>query len=209
MAYDKDDAEALPDNAGRLQNGPRTCEPRDTWLTRRRSLFDRPHRPKKVASVYFIGAGDRIKIGFSYRPTERLKDLQTSHHMTLELLATMPGSYQTEARLHKKFAHLKQKGEWFVARPELIEYIDQISGKRKPKPEPEIEGDQPRAPDPAICRTISDLIRSRRSASPKKRLLMTNLIEQLRNYNVEGNPVVRTNLERMIAYTTEKIEQAA
>jgi len=209
MTCDDKADRSMPDHDGRLQNGPRTSEPRDTWLTRRRSLFDRPHRPKKVASVYFIGAGDRIKIGFSRRPTERLKDLQTSHHLKLELLATMPGSFQTEARLHKRFAHLKQKGEWFVARPELIEYIDQLNGKRKPKPEPEIVGYPPRAPDPDICRTICGLIKSRRSAGPQKRLLMATLIEQLRNYNLEGNPVVRTNLERMIAYTTGKIEQAA
>lgn len=208
MAYDKETDAIVPNHADHLQNASRTCEPRDTRLTQRRSRFDRSHRPKKVASVYFIGAGDRIKIGFSYRPTERLKDLQTSHHLTLELLATMPGSYQTEARLHKQFAHLKQKGEWFVARPELMALIDQLNGKRKPK-EPEIVGDPPRAPDPAVSRTIAGLIKSRRSASPKKRLLMTNLIEQLRNYNFEGNPVARTNLERMIAYTTGKIEQAA
>ena len=181
-----------------------------TWALRRKEIFgERPHRPKKVASVYFIGAGDRIKIGFSQRPTERLKDLQTSHHMTLELLAVMPGSYQTEARLHKQFAHLKQKGEWFVAQPELMALIDQLNGKRKPKPEPEIIGDPPRAPDPAICRMIAGLIKTRRSAGPQKRLLMTNLIEQLRNYNFEGNAVARTNLEWMIAYTTGKIQQAA
>jgi len=208
MAYDKDHADTLPNHADHLQNSPRTREPGDTWLTQRRSLFDRPHRPKKVASVYFIGAGDRIKIGFSHRPTERLKDLQTSHHLKLELLATMPGSYQTEARLHKQFAHLKQKGEWFVSRPELIEYIDRLNGKRKPK-EPEIAGDPPRTPDPDVCRTIAGLIKSRRSASPQKRLLMTNLIEQLRNYNTEGNPVVRTNLEWMINWSIQAIAKAA
>jgi hypothetical protein len=194
---DTSNINTLPEGAGK------------SWALKRKEIFGEcPHRPKRVASVYFIGAGDRIKIGFSHRPTERLKDLQTSHHLKLELLATMPGSYQTEARLHKQFSHLKQKGEWFVARPELLEYIDRLNGKRKPN-EPEIVGDPPRAPDAAICRTITGLIKSRRSASPQKRLLMTNLIEQLRNYNVEGNPVARANLERMINWSVQSIAKAA
>jgi hypothetical protein len=44
------------------------------------------------------------------------------------------------------------------------------------------------------------------SESPEGRLLST-LIEQVRNYQKETDPTARAGLERMIGWTTDKIEQ--
>lgn len=63
--------------------------------------------------IYFIKTGRYVKIGCSDDPAGRLKQLQTSSPTRLKLVATMPGSFQTECELHKVFDRFRVKGEWF------------------------------------------------------------------------------------------------
>lgn len=63
--------------------------------------------------IYFIQAKQFVKIGYSNDPENCLKDLQTANPVRLKLLATMPGSYQTEAELHKIFEKHRANLEWF------------------------------------------------------------------------------------------------
>lgn len=67
-----------------------------------------------------------VKIGFSKTPIERLKALQGGNHRELIIVAMMPGTYQTETRLHGKLAGCLVKGEWFeweAAKQELAPYM--------------------------------------------------------------------------------------
>jgi hypothetical protein len=48
--------------------------------------------------IYFIRAGDKIKIGFSTRPLDRLRNLQTAHPGCLEIIGTMRGAISLEKR---------------------------------------------------------------------------------------------------------------
>lgn len=84
--------------------------------------------PDPITTVYFIQGGDHIKIGITNGPVaKRLKALSTAHHQELVLLATQEdASGKLEIELHERFAHLRVRGEWFRAEPDLLAYIEAI-----------------------------------------------------------------------------------
>lgn len=63
--------------------------------------------------VYFMKAGNTVKIGHSKNPRERAKSLQTSRHEQIEILYTVSGGRITERYFHNKFAKCRLHGEWF------------------------------------------------------------------------------------------------
>lgn len=78
------------------------------------------HRKHSIAgTVYFVRYQDRIKIGFTTNLDQRVKEIPCD-----EVLATIPGSYRVEARLHCQFTHLHLNGEWFSMGDDLMEYIE-------------------------------------------------------------------------------------
>jgi len=82
---------------------------------------------KAKGFVYFIETqdGQYVKIGYSARVFSRLSQLGTLRpaNFGFRLLGCMPGSHQTEAWLHDKFADLRQDGEWFRRAPALDAFI--------------------------------------------------------------------------------------
>ena len=81
--------------------------------------------------VYFVKAGDTIKIGFSQAPRARILSMQTSHPNVLQILATVSTGIIQEHEAHAKFKHLHIRGEWFRADPEIMAFIDSL-----PRPSP-------------------------------------------------------------------------
>lgn len=77
------------------------------------------------SEVYFIGntEEEKLKIGFSNNPIERLEQLQTACPFRLSIYATIPGDRETEFKLHCRFAYLRQSGEWFYLDDELWELV--------------------------------------------------------------------------------------
>ena len=91
------------------------------------SLCDR--RADAIESVYFIRSdcpNRFIKIGAAVDVPSRLKGLQTSSAYPLSLLATISGGLEREHSLHRQFAHLRVRGEWFHPAPELMTLIRSI-----------------------------------------------------------------------------------
>lgn len=78
---------------------------------------------EKRGVVYFVGAGDLVKIGFSTNFPERLTALQIGSPVQLEVIATVAGTYSAEKSLHRQFAHLRAHGEWFRNEGKLAEWI--------------------------------------------------------------------------------------
>lgn len=76
--------------------------------------------------VYFIQVGDFIKIGWTGCVDQRLSQIQCSTPHDTILLHTIPGDDQLEEILHAQFHHLRHKGEWFRAKPELLDYIQSL-----------------------------------------------------------------------------------
>jgi len=73
--------------------------------------------------VYFIKAGNVVKIGIAANADKRLRELQTANPHRLELLGTITGGRSKEMELHERFHHLRLSGEWFTASAELLEYV--------------------------------------------------------------------------------------
>jgi hypothetical protein len=87
--------------------------------------------------VYFFkNETGRIKIGYTNHIERRQRQLENNTG-PLSLLGTMPGGLAEEQQLHRKFAHLRQHGEWFDADPELTGYIESLD---QPWTAPELGG---------------------------------------------------------------------
>lgn len=63
--------------------------------------------------IYFIQAGEYIKIGLSDNPKKRLARLQTANPNKLELLCTVEGGIKEEGMYHLYFEECRAHGEWF------------------------------------------------------------------------------------------------
>lgn len=79
--------------------------------------YDRALRtapPVEMAGgVYFARLGDRIKIGFSKRPSKRVEGLQTGAPYRISVVHTVPGGRSAEKGLHERFAAQRVWREWF------------------------------------------------------------------------------------------------
>lgn len=78
--------------------------------------------------VYFIAAEGvpRIKIGWSRtlaNARARARHLEIGSPVRLGLVTLMPGSQRDERKMHRRFAHLRDRGEWFVSDDELRAFV--------------------------------------------------------------------------------------
>jgi hypothetical protein len=84
--------------------------------------------------VYFVRAGDAVKIGRTTSLASRLRALATASAFPLELLSAMPCGAALEARLHRRWRHLRLRGEWFRADEEQLRSIrDEANRGRSPE----------------------------------------------------------------------------
>lgn len=75
--------------------------------------------------VYFILADDLglVKIGHADNVRTRLDSLRGMSPVGLTLIATIQGDQILERSLHKKFARLRDHGEWFRYTMEISQFI--------------------------------------------------------------------------------------
>lgn len=75
--------------------------------------------------VYFartLEGPDRVKVGHSKMPRDRLQQLLKQSPVDLEIVAVYPGDKTTEARFHRLFREHHSHKEWFHA----VEPVDQV-----------------------------------------------------------------------------------
>jgi hypothetical protein len=84
-------------------------------------------------TVYLIGCGEFVKIGFANNPRYRLRILQLANPHQLELLATLPGGPEIEQQLHVAFGRYHHRGEWFRLEGELALYVERLRRKATPE----------------------------------------------------------------------------
>jgi hypothetical protein len=77
-------------------------------------------RDGKGEWAYFVLAGAFVKIGVSRSVRVRLGLYRTATAEQARLIALCPGGAETEARLHKRLARHRYRGEWFRLHPELV-----------------------------------------------------------------------------------------
>lgn len=79
------------------------------------------------AIIYFvqIQPGRQIKIGWTTDLEKRIAQIKNSlpEKKTLNILGTMEGTRRDEGRLHKRFAELKTRGEWYNPTRDLLLFI--------------------------------------------------------------------------------------
>lgn len=78
-------------------------------------------RASPDGSVYFIRFRDLVKIGYTTNLPRRMASLPHD-----EVLHVEPGTMADEKRCHLAFAHLRGRGEWFRAEPDLLGFIDDL-----------------------------------------------------------------------------------
>ena len=85
--------------------------------------------------VYFIKAGNYVKIGTTHDIENRLKQIQSGKGAItpddactdqMILIKTIPGSYNVEKTLHRIWAGNRVVGEWFNLDDDLLEYINKL-----------------------------------------------------------------------------------
>lgn len=104
----------------------------ELWRASAERMFDEcvqiikaRHKRDKPGYVYFIGnehAGP-IKVGFSTKPSYRLRTIQTGQAQPMSLLVLMQGSRFVESRLHQYLSDLQEHGEWFRRDDPLISFL--------------------------------------------------------------------------------------
>lgn len=84
---------------------------------------------QRPSCVYFAEAGGLIKIGVTENVKARLSSLQTGCPSPITLIKVIRGGRKTEERIHKRFSHLRTKGEWFQITDDLNSYIAGLKDK--------------------------------------------------------------------------------
>jgi hypothetical protein len=116
-----DEATALEWVADGILPRPIKRNGQDQWIWR---AVDRAMTGDDTRSVYFVEANGFIKIGFTADMERRMCALASSSPHPTTLLHRMPGTRDHEIDLHRQFAHLRVRGEWFRSDPELLEFIE-------------------------------------------------------------------------------------
>ena len=76
------------------------------------------HSDVTPGEVYFLRRGELVKIGFSTNVRRRIAALGGG-----QLLATIPGTMRDEQAMHRRFARLREQGEWFRMGDDLNRYL--------------------------------------------------------------------------------------
>lgn len=87
-------------------------------------------KPTPVQSgsiVYAVRSGDFIKIGTTTDMPNRMLGLQCGNPIALSIVATWPGDVRNEADAHRRFAHLRVRGEWFSLTADLLAFIEECA----------------------------------------------------------------------------------
>jgi hypothetical protein len=88
--------------------------------------------------IYYVGVGDRIKIGKSGAANlgARMSMLRAE-----VLLAVEPAGELTERQRHDQFSHARLTGEWFEPTSDLLAFIDSLPVyDLPPAPRPRLTG---------------------------------------------------------------------
>ena len=76
--------------------------------------------------VYFMRAGDSIKIGVSQNVTQRVREIRTANSSDIHLIGALVGGRHLEGILHHRFRKHHIRGEWFKLDilPEVLDMVE-------------------------------------------------------------------------------------
>jgi len=77
--------------------------------------------------VYFAFRHDRLKIGHTIQPRQRIRTLETQMGAEFNKVIFVEGKRSKEALLHRKFAEHRLIGEWFKPHPDILDYVAKLN----------------------------------------------------------------------------------
>jgi hypothetical protein len=99
----------------------------EDWAAAERSLKEEQRR--QFGDLYFVAAGNAVKIGRTTNFGTRLRHIQAHNHENVECLALLKGEGWRERDLHRRFKDCHLRGEWFERCPEIEAEIERLSSK--------------------------------------------------------------------------------
>ncbi len=84
--------------------------------------------------VYLFKCAGLYKIGYSKDVAARLKGLQTSNPLEIEMVSSWPGSWALEQNALLRFEHKKVRGEWFDLDEQDLLELDALLRARDERP---------------------------------------------------------------------------
>lgn len=78
--------------------------------------------------VYFAECEGYLKIGSSTRPRQRVSKYASTNPFEVRLIGLVLGDERHEVALHKAFAHLHHRREWFVCTDQARKLIEFVCG---------------------------------------------------------------------------------
>lgn len=81
------------------------------------------NRPEPA--VYFVKCGEFIKIGWSENWHSRIKRLNVDNPHSIEILLVLGRPKIFEKTMHRQFAEMRHRGEWFRDHPDIRAYIEE------------------------------------------------------------------------------------
>jgi hypothetical protein len=76
-------------------------------------------------AVYFVKCGEFIKIGWSESWYSRIQRMKVDNPDHIEVLLVIGRPKIFEKTMHRKFAELRHRGEWFRDHLDIREYVEE------------------------------------------------------------------------------------
>ena len=70
--------------------------------------------------IYFVKVEERVKIGFSREPLQRVVNMKTAWPSPPTVILVVRGTRADEAKLHYRLRTFRRHGEWFMAHPTVM-----------------------------------------------------------------------------------------
>ena len=137
--------------------------------------------------VYLVRALNKIKIGCSINPIDRIMRVTEWVPFPCATLAIVPGCYKMEAALHSMFADEWSHGEWFEASPRLVEFAARMGRGEA------VEIDEPKFPSRLEKRRVARA--EKIGISKHRHLFPQDLRDQLRDV-LPGHAIPRDVLAK-------------
>lgn len=80
--------------------------------------------------IYFARAGNKVKIGISKNPKQRLGGIRTGNSSKVRIYYVTPGDSRKERDLHRRFAEHRVNGEWFLFAQTIRDWIAKDEAER-------------------------------------------------------------------------------
>ena len=162
--------------------------------------------------IYAIRCMDRVKIGFSTDPARRLVKIRADNAHECRLLGVIAGDMELEAQLHERFAHYHVRGEWFLLKGDVAEFI--VMMDEPPYLDPQRDRGGLLGWEPTSTQVTQDPVQWMRSGHGRQRLvakqanLTPSVVSEYCNGNRTSPGLEARILLAVTALTSQKAEAA-